>query len=89
MLSCYLVADKNLVECKTTFFINKLKIQSNFPLDGRAWAISEVASPQTEEVAAVLPFGSTAPIPPDPAIQVIQHIQRPSEYVVITSQVRL
>ena len=62
-------------------------LQSNFNLDGRAWAISEVASPYTEEVAAVLPFGSIASIPPDPPMQVIQHVQKPSEYVVITSQV--
>ncbi|CAK8693168.1 unnamed protein product [Clavelina lepadiformis] len=60
--------------------------QCNFGLDGRAWVIAEVATPFSPLTAAVLPAGSTAGLPPNPPIHVVQHIQRPSEYVIISSQ---
>lgn len=37
---------------------------------------------------ATLPINALSELPPDPPIQVTQHVQKPEEFVVITSQVK-
>lgn len=56
------------------------------PFDGRTWVITEVPEPATPLSVACLPVG-VSDIPPDPPIHVIQHFQRPSEYVIVSAQV--
>jgi len=60
--------------------------QTSFPLDGRSWAISEAPSPSSDLTIARLPRASSQGIPPDPPVHVLQHLQQPSEYIIVTSQ---
>lgn len=82
-------ADTDSIWCvsRDSFMFEKIltETQMSMSIDSRAWVIAEVPEPPSPLAVACLPLGSTD-IPPDPPIQVIQHFQRPSEYVVITAQ---
>nr|CAB3264505.1 nuclear pore complex protein Nup155 [Phallusia mammillata] len=62
------------------------EVQGSFELNGQSWAIAEVPSPLSPLSIAAIPPGTNQSLPPDPPIHIIQHIQKPPEYVVITSQ---
>ncbi|XP_077969672.1 nuclear pore complex protein Nup155-like [Styela clava] len=82
-------ADNDSIWCisRDSFMFEKIltETQISMPIDSRPWVIVEVPEPPSPLSVACLPFGSTE-IPPDPPIQVLQHFQKPSEYVVITAQ---